>query len=191
MRQIQKDLSKCDIVEEVFSKCASWSVVIFRSEIWFSLVDRYPEIRNLELRQLARVLLSPDSAPTSQLLKKNIRRYTQGEFPHAKHVISTLYNLMENDESVEETPLPEVAAPIHDTVSEDWAGLKKALTSSLTSGTFLDSQFYAVASRSSSSLPKIRAIYFCSAAGDSFPSKLLAGKILTQFTCGWICDRSF
>jgi len=67
-------------------------------------------LRELELRQLARVLLSSDSGPTPELLKIKIKNYAHGELPHAEHVLPALYELMENDESVKETSLP-VAAP--------------------------------------------------------------------------------
>ena len=113
-------------------------------------------------------------------LKKKIKSYTRGQLPHAKHVISVLYELMEGDASVEETPLPAAAPPNQGIVDRDWTGLKKALTSSLTSGTFLDSQFYAVESRSFTGLPEIRPVYFCSMVGDSFMSKLMTCKRLAR-----------
>ena len=125
---------------------------------------------------MARVLLSSDSGPIFESLKHNIARYTHGQLPHGKHVISVLYELMEGNVSVEETPLPAAASPDRGVVSGDWTGLKNALTSSLTSGTFLDSQFYAVKSKSSTDPPKIRPIYFCSAVGGSSMSKLTACK---------------
>ena len=99
--------------------------------------------------------------------------------PHAEDILPALYELMESDESVEETPLPAAASPDQRVVGRDWDGLKRALTSSLTSGTFLDSQFYAVESRTSADLPKIRPIYFCSAVCSSFASKLVACGFFT------------
>ena len=98
---------------------------------------------------------------------------------------------MESDESVKETPLPVAASPNQRATDGDWEGLKVALTNSLTSGTFLDSQFYAVESQSSTGLPKIRPIYFCSEVGDSFVSKLVACKSLTLIMYGWVADPSF
>ena len=84
---------------------------------------------------------------------------------------------MESDESVQEPPLPApMAASRQQVAGGDWVGLKKALTKSLTSGTFLDSQFYAVESRSSTGLPKIQPIYFCSTVDGSFASKLMTCK---------------
>jgi len=152
---------------------------------------RYPELRELELRQLARDLLSSDSDSVLGLLKAKIKYYGHGELPHAEDILPTLYELMESDESVNEIPLPAAAPPNQHASSGDWEGLKGALTSSLTSGTFLDSQFYAVESRSLAGLPKIRPIYFCSTVGGSFASKLLACKSLTWITCGWVTDPSF
>ena len=87
---------------------------------------------------------------------------------------------MEGDSSVEKTPLPAAVPPNPDVLNRDnrdWTGLKKALTSSLTSGTFIDSQFYAVQSRSSTGPPKIRPVYFCSTVGGNFISKLMACKL--------------
>ena len=155
-----------------------------------SLGNRYPEIRRLELRQLARELLSSDSSTNSQLLKEAIKSYTGGELPHAKHVIPALYDLIESDEPTEETPLPAAASTSHGTAGWDWTGLKKALTSSLTSGTFLDSQFYAVESRSPTSPSKIRPIYFCSKVGGILTSILMAGGSLTRITRCWVYDPS-
>lgn len=144
---------------------------------------RYSELRELEIRQLARALLPAASASTLRSLKETIESYTCGKLPHAKHVISALYELMESDESVEEVPLPTAAISNHEATSSDWAGLKKALTSSLTSGTFLDSQFYAVESRSSTGPPKIRPIYFCSMVGGNFVSKLMTCKPIALIIC--------
>ena len=144
-----------------------------------SPVSRYPELRDLEVRQLARALLSTDSASTLQSLQKGIEIYTRGQLPHAMHIISTIYEFMESDDSVAATeiPLPVATSSNKQTPSRDWAGLKKALISSLTSGTFLDSQFYAVESKSSSGLPKLRPIYFCSTVDDSLMSRLMQCKI--------------
>ena len=76
--------------------------------------------------------------------------------------------------TVEEEPLPELDSPNAGIVGGDWDGLKKALTISLTSGTFLDSQFYAVESRTSAGPPKIRPVYFSSIVGGDFMSKIIA-----------------
>ena len=145
-------------------------------------------MRELELRQLARVLLSSDPSPTLELLKMKIESYGHGELPHAEDILPTLYELMESDECVKETPLPAAAPSNEEATGGDWEGLKRALTSSLTSGTFLDSQFYAVESRSPTGLPKIRPIYFCSTVADSFASKLVARESSTRVTRGWVAD---
>ena len=148
-------------------------------------------MRELELRQLAQLLLSSNPDTTLELLKAKVKSYGHGELPHAEHVLPALYELMESDESVEETPLPAVTPLNKEAMDGDWEELTRALTSSLTSGTFLDSQFYAVESRSSTGLPKIRPIYFCSTVGGSFASKLVARKPLAQITCGRTVDPSF
>ncbi|KAF9793463.1 hypothetical protein BJ322DRAFT_130553 [Thelephora terrestris] len=158
LEQIRQDLSKCNIIEEALSKYTSW----------------YPELRELELRQLARALLSADSDRNMKLLKEQIKEYTHGKLPHAKHVISALYKLMESNESVEEPPLPTTVAHNQGDAKRDWSGLKKALTNSLTSGTFLSSQFYALESWSSTGLHKTRPIYFCGTVDSSFTSTLTA-----------------
>ena len=147
------------------------------------LIGRYPELRELELKQLAWTLSSADSDHTLKLLKEKIKAYTHGKLPHAKHVISALYKLMENDQSPKEPLLPVTVSSNRKGTSRDWAGLKKALTTSLTSGTFLDSQFYAIESRSSTSLPNIRPVYFCSAVNGNLMSKLTACKSLTRIIC--------
>ena len=109
-----------------------------------------------------------------------INGYAHGEFPHAENILPALYDLMESDESVKETPVPAAASPDQKATDGDWEGLKRALTTSLTSGTFLDSQFYAVESRPSTGLPKIRPVYFCSTVGGNFVSELVACKSLTR-----------
>ena len=107
----------------------------------------------------------------SGALKAKIQSYASGQLPHAEDVLPALYELMESEESIDETPLPAAASSNRHAIGGDWDGLERALTSSLTSGTFLDSQYYAVESRSSTGPPKIRPVYFCSTVGGSFASK--------------------
>ena len=135
-------------------------------------------MRELELKQLARVLLSSNPGPTLELLKMKIKSYAHGELLHAEHILLALYEFMESDESVK-TPLPAGVPPNQQSTGGCRKSLKRALTNSLTSGTFLDSQFYAVESRSSTGLPTIRPIYLCSTVDGSFASKLVACKPLT------------
>ena len=128
-------------------------------------------MRVLELRQLARALLSSDSGPVLGALKAKITTYASGQLPHAEDVLPALYELMESEESIDETPLPAAVSSNRHANGEDRDGLERALTSSLTGGTFLDSQYYAVESRSSTGPPKIRPVYLCSTVGGSFASK--------------------
>ena len=122
------------------------------------------------------MLLSSDSGPTLDAFKAKIRRYASGELSHAEPVLPELYELMESDVTVGEAPLPAAATSDQQVMDGDWDGLKWALTSSLTSGTFLDSQFYAVEPRSSN----IRPIYFCSEVGHGFTSNLTARRSLLE-----------
>ena len=79
--------------------------------IRFPWIYRYPELRELELRQLERVLLLSEPGPTPGLLKAKIKAYTHVELPHAENILPALYDLMESDESVKETPVPVVPHP--------------------------------------------------------------------------------
>ena len=130
------------------------------------------------------MLLSSEPGPTLGLLKAKIKGYAHGELPHAENILPALYNLMESDESVKDTPPPAAPSPDQHATDGDWEGLKRALTSSLTNGTFLDSQFYTVESRSSTGLPKIRPVYFCSTVGGGFMSELIKCKSLTPIMRG-------
>ena len=178
MRQIQRDLCKCDIVEEVFSKYTSRLVVRFHEVLrsQFSCPNRYPELRELELKQLARTLLSADSSSVLRALKVKIEAYSCGQLPHGRDILPALYELMECGEAFKEAPKQPSAPLKQETVGEDWEELKDALTCSLTSGTFLDSQFYALDSGSRSGAPRIRPVYFCSTTGGTFVPKLLKRK---------------
>lgn len=144
----------------------------------------------LEVRQLARDVLSSDSGPTLGLLKGKIKSYTHGRLPHADEILPALYALMESDALIKETPLPVIAPSDEQVTNGDWDRLKKALTSSLTNGTFLDSQFYAVESMPSTGLPGIRPVYFCSAVAGNFTSKLTACESFALGSRGLVADQS-
>ena len=124
-------------------------------------------------------------------MKKEIEAYTRGKLPHAKHVISALYKLIEGDEPIGEPPFPATKVSNQKDTGGDWAGLKKALTSSLTSGTFLDSQLYATGSKSSTGLPNIQPIYFCSAVDSDFMTKLTGCRALAWTPNKRGADTSF
>ena len=96
---------------------------------------------------------------------------SHGELPHADDILPTLYELTESDEPVKDTQLPAAAPPNQQASSGDWGALKKALTSSLASGTFPDSQFYVVESRSSTGVfPQYSGWQFCvQASNTQFP----------------------
>ena len=142
-------------------------------EVRFSLRCRYPELRELELEQLAHTLLSTDSGPVLDALKDKIKFYTRGQLPHAKEILMALYELMERSEPFKKTPVQSPAPSKRGIACGDRKSLKDALTWSLTSGSFLDSQFYALDSRPPAGAPRIRPIYFCSMVGGTFSSKLV------------------
>ena len=123
------------------------------------------------MKQLARTLLSTESSPALRALKDKIKAYAAGQLPHAKDILPTLYELMETDEAFKATPL---SAPSERVIAEgDWERLKDALTWSLTSGSFLDSKFYALDSKPRAGVPMTRPIYFCSMMGRTFSSRLV------------------
>jgi len=102
------------------------------------------------------------------VLKDKIKAYNRGQLPHAKDILPALYELIDSDETFKEMPAQLPAPPDKSTAGRGWEGLKTALTRSLTSGTFLDRQFYALDSKSGSGAPRIRPVYFWSIAGDGF-----------------------
>jgi hypothetical protein len=107
-------------------------------------------------------------------LKEKITTYTRGQLIHAKDVLPALHELMKKGKLLKETFAQPSAPSKLDTTVGDWGRLKNILTWSLTTGSFLDSQFYALDSNPPRGTPSIRPIYFCSMAGDrTFSSKLL------------------
>ena len=86
----------------------------------FLLIDRYPKLRELELRQLERALLSSDSSPVLVTLKAKINSHANGQFSHAEDVLPALYELMESEEQVGEVSLPIVVSTNQQVVGGDW-----------------------------------------------------------------------
>ena len=140
---------------------------------------RYPEVRNLELRQLTKALLATDPSAVRHALRDKIKAYGCGRLPYARDILPAFYERMESIGSFKERT--ESIKPLKGKTSVPSApssqgaaagGLKDALTRSLTSGTFLDSQFYALDSKAGSDTPSIRPIHFCSMANSTFMPKL-------------------
>ena len=141
---------------------------------WFSSCYRYPELRELELEHLARTLLTTDSDFVLNALAEKITDYTCGQLIHAKEVLPALHELTKKGTPFKETFAQPPTPSKLDAAVGDWGRLKNILTWSLTTGSFLDSQFYARDSNPPRGTPSIRPIYFCSMAGDrTFSSKLL------------------
>jgi len=132
----------------------------------------------LELKQLARTLLSTDSGPARRALKDKIKAYNRGELPYAKDILPALYQLMESDAAFKEEPVRSSKPSDQEIAGGDWR-LMDALTRSLTSGTFLDSQFYALDYKLRSGAPRIRPVYFSSMAGGALLPRLLKCKFFT------------
>ena len=138
---------------------------------------RYPEVRNLELEQLTKALLSTDPSAVRRALKDKIKAYSRGQLPSARDILPALYESIESIDSLKgrsKAKKVQFHVPSNQcTTAGDRGGLKDALTRSLTSGTFLDSQFYALDSKSGSDAPRVRPIYICSMASSTFVPKLL------------------
>ena len=132
----------------------------------------------LELEHLAQTLLSTASNSALNTLKEKIKVYTCGQLLHAKNVLPALYDLMRRDKLSKEIPALPPAPSKQSTADKDWGSLKDALALSLTSGSFLDSQFYALDSKPPApGTPTIRPIYFCSMAGGPFLSRLMKCRL--------------
>jgi hypothetical protein len=134
---------------------------------------------------LARTLLSKDSNLALHALKDKIKAYTRCQLPRAKDILPALYKFMESDGMFQETPPQLFAAPKHGIPGGGWEALKDALAWSLTSGSFLDSQLFALDSKPRADAPTIRPIYFCSTAGGDFLPKL----VNRGFSTLWLQQR--
>ena len=132
------------------------------------------------MKQLARTLISTNSDPALHALKGKIKAYTRGRLPHAKDVLPALYKLMGKGEELKETPTEPPTSPKQDATGGDWKRLKYVLTWSLTSGSFLDSQFYALDSNPQAGAPTIRPIYFSSLADSTLLPRVVKCKLPTS-----------
>jgi len=133
----------------------------------------FPEIREVQVEHLAHNLLSSVEPWKTAALKRKIEYYTSGSLPHAQDVLPALYHRLANPLSISmHTPRPPQAPPRD---GFDWQVLKAELTRSLSSGTFLNMELYAPASRSESGgQPELRPLYFCSAVGGEYTAKILS-----------------
>lgn len=140
----------------------------------------FPEIREVQVEHLAHNLLSSVEPWKTAALKRKIEYYTSGALPHAQDVLPALYHRLANPLSISmRTPRPPQTTPRD---GFDWQVLKAELTKSLRSGTFLNMELYAPASRSESGgQPELRPLYFCSAVGGEHTAKILSCTFLAIY----------
>ena len=96
---------------------------------------------------------------------------------------------MDSDKAFKGEPIQPPAPSKKGAPSRGWRRLKAALTWSLRSGSFLDSQFYALDSKPQTGTPTIRPIYFCSEVGGAFLPKFEKCKFSTK-DCGNVINTS-
>lgn len=126
----------------------------------------------MQVEHLARNLLSSIQPWKTAALKRKIEIYTAGTLSHAQDVLPNLYHRLANPRLLSmPTPHP---FPVPSRGDFDWQALKNELTKSLSSGTFLNTELYALESRSSGGQPKLRPLYFCRAVGREHIAKILS-----------------
>lgn len=126
----------------------------------------------IQVEHLARNLLSSIDPWKTAALKRKIEIYTSGALPHAQDVLPALYHRLANPRLLSvRTPHLFQIPPRGDF---DWQPLRRELTKSLSTGTFLNMELHAPESRSSSGQLKLRPLYFCSAVGGEYIAKMLS-----------------
>lgn len=130
----------------------------------------------MQIEHLARNLLSSIEPWKTVALKRKIEAYTSGSLPHAQDVLPILYHRLANPRLLSIRTPPPLQAPSRGDF--DWQVLKNELTKSLSSGTFLNMELYALESRSSGGKPKLRPLYFCKAVGCEYTAKMLSCAFL-------------
>lgn len=137
----------------------------------------FSEIREVQVGHLVHNLLSSIEPWKTAALKRKIEFYTSGALPYAQDVLPALYHRLANPLPMPMgTPHPPQTPPRN---GLDWQVLRVELMKSLSSGTFLDTELYAPASRSElGGQPKPRPLYFCSAVGGEYTAKILSCAFL-------------
>ena len=130
----------------------------------------------MQVKHLARSLLSSSEPWKTAALKRKIECYTAGGLPHAQEVLPALYRRFANPQALRPVaPSTRAPRPLQAPPKDgfEWQVLKTELTRSLSSGAFLNMELYAPTSRSSGGRPKLRPLYFCSAVGSECTIKIL------------------
>ena len=66
------------------------------------------------------MLLSSDSGLVLGAFKAKIKSYASEQLPHADDILPALYELMESEESIDETPLLAAAFSNRHAIGGDW-----------------------------------------------------------------------
>ena len=135
----------------------------------------FPEIMEVQVEHLARNLLSSIEPWKTAALKRKIEVYTSGALPHAQEVLPALYHRLASPRLLPMRTPHQFQMPLRGDF--DWRILKRELTKSLSTGTFLNMELRAPEFRSSSGQLKLRPLYFCGAAGGEYTTKILSCKV--------------
>ena len=117
---------------------------------------------------------SSDPPDIAAAFDAKIQEYFAGKLPHAKDLVLGLFDLLASNRMLPHPSPPgssqSTITPYSDVNHGSWIQLRDAITSSLTTGVFLDSMFYVEDSM------ELRPLFFC---GSVFPA--LIRKISGQY----------
>ncbi|KAF9785433.1 hypothetical protein BJ322DRAFT_830356 [Thelephora terrestris] len=140
--RIRGELSKCDIVEESFSRFTS----------------QYDEIRSLYVEQLAYTWVEDSTEATRTSIEKKVDSFVEGDLEHAAEMVSTLWKMVNKDGDIKapsntSPTTTQVKSPAH------WDSVKIALIKSIRTGVFFDRKYL---TRHSISGDGLKPVYFSS-----------------------------
>ncbi|KAF9785437.1 hypothetical protein BJ322DRAFT_830823 [Thelephora terrestris] len=142
LNQIRGELSKCDIVEESFSRFAS----------------QYDEIRSVYVEQLAYIWVDDSTEATRTSIEKKIDSFGEGNLEHAAEMVSALWKKVNTEgEVTAPSNTSSAAAPVKGPAH--WDSVKIALIKSIRKGVFFDRKYWA---RHSDSWEVLKPVHFSS-----------------------------
>jgi len=98
---IRNQLTKCNIVEEAFSRFASrWVEYAAVIDCTLMARRRYDEIRGLYVDQLARVWMEDSTETTNASINKRIDSFAEGDLEYAAETLSALWEIANKDGDV-------------------------------------------------------------------------------------------